>query len=597
MLLELVQGVAQAVEGLQAAQTPRVVAAGEVHLGGSSEGVYRVNQYIIALSGTSVNCPLHTGTEPATPRQPPASRDMHCSVDDIRAHVLHDGAAHVAARGRVRLQHRLLRQHHPAAGRYMFSMCQAAGQHGICFSGIIFQAADASMMAFTDEANPSHACGRSVCGHEPQRRHPIRVCTPGGSVGVEEGAEDAQPEADHLDGARHRVEGLAQPALTQRAVEQRNVEQPDEAGARDRQHRPEHAAQSDRHVHACTSINVGSLLRMYKAGGGHVATGGIATTSKSLVLTRDECDCMAEMTPAMLTMMPVAKTAPFMLRMSDELRSMTNVSTRFSCRPPMSEPVKHIIVLSELIRWVLHGLNCIELPTLYTGVTSSAKARKSGSTRQAGCGQDTGSSACICTAAKSTWEHVQDGQGGRHEDGPEDALPAQQLVRVHVHVAEEDLLEHQLDGGCSGGGDTVRSEYPQMRAYANRPLLQRTHAGWTDNSAQQAAKSSYCRVGNSQPDKIVSQCQLDRGRLRGLSRSAPTNWLSRLSTTPVMTCAGVASMRSASMPLATMMKLDSATANTPTRFRTILHKRALVTSATRQPIIAGHTATSPCTAM
>lgn len=35
MLLELLQGVAQAVEGLQAAQTPRVVAARKVHLGRS----------------------------------------------------------------------------------------------------------------------------------------------------------------------------------------------------------------------------------------------------------------------------------------------------------------------------------------------------------------------------------------------------------------------------------------------------------------------------------------------------------------------------------------------------------------------------------
>ncbi len=37
-----------------------------------------------------------------------------------------------------------------------------------------------------------------------------------------------------------------------------------------------------------------------------------------------------------------------------------------------------------------------------------------------------------------------------------------------------------------------------------------------------------------------------------------------------MTCAGVESMRSASMPSATMMKLDRATASTPSRFSTIL---------------------------
>ena len=67
-----------------------------------------------------------------------------------------------------------------------------------------------------------------------------------------------------------------------------------------------------------------------------------------------------------------------------------------------------------------------------------------------------------------TWNDADYGQGqADHEDGAEQALPAQQLVRVQVHVAQQELFQDHLPSSCActqwqmtHGGDSGTSLPP-----------------------------------------------------------------------------------------------------------------------------------------
>jgi len=51
---------------------------------------------------------------------------------------------------------------------------------------------------------------------------------------------------------------------------------------------------------------------------------------------------------------------------------------------------------------------------------------------------------------RSTWDHADDGErDAEHEHSAEEALPAQQLVGVQVHVAQQQFLQDHLPRRCT----------------------------------------------------------------------------------------------------------------------------------------------------
>ena len=72
-------------------------------------------------------------------------------------------------------------------------------------------------------------------------------------------------------------------------------------------------------------------------------------------------------------------------------------------------------------------------------------------------------------ALPRTWYNTNDGERqAQHENCAEEALPAQQLVRVQVHVAQQKLLQNHLPRRCTVGmkwhvSNMIRAMQPLIR--------------------------------------------------------------------------------------------------------------------------------------